>query len=69
MITRARAQASGLVAELNRLGVQCIEIPTIKIAPPEDKKPLEAAIDNLDQYDWLVLTSVNGVKFFFDTLF
>nr|WP_320191042.1 uroporphyrinogen-III C-methyltransferase [uncultured Desulfobacter sp.] len=69
VITRARAQASGLVAELNRLGAQCIEIPTIKIAPPEDKKPLETAIDNLDQYDWLVLTSVNGVKFFFDTLF
>jgi len=69
VITRARAQASGLVAELNRLGAQCIEIPTIKITPPEDKKPLEAAIDNLGQYDWLVLTSVNGVKFFFDTLF
>ena len=30
---------------------------------------MEAAIDQLDRYDWLVLTSVNGVKFFFDTLF
>ena len=69
VITRARAQASGLVAELNRLGAQCIEVPTIKIAPPEDIKPLETAIDNLGQYDWLVLTSVNGVKYFFDTLF
>ncbi|NWH03956.1 uroporphyrinogen-III C-methyltransferase [Desulfobacter latus] len=69
VITRARAQASGLVAELTRLGAQCIEIPTIKIAPPEDKNPLEAAIDHLNRYDWLVLTSVNGVKFFFDTLF
>lgn len=69
VITRARAQASGLVASLGRLGAQCIEIPTIKIAPPEDKSPLEKAIDRLDQYDWLVLTSVNGVKFFFDALF
>jgi len=69
VITRARAQASSLVAELTRLGAQCIEIPTIKITPPEDKTPLEAAIDHLDRYDWLVLTSVNGVKFFFDTLF
>ena len=69
VITRARAQASGLVAELNRLGAQCIEVPTIKIAPPEDIKPLETAIDDLGQYDWLVLTSVNGVKYFFDTLF
>jgi uroporphyrinogen III methyltransferase/synthase len=69
VITRARAQASGLVAELNRLGAQCIEIPTIRIAPPSDIAPLEAAIDNLDKYEWLVLTSVNGVKYFFDTLF
>ena len=69
VITRARAQASGLVAELTRLGAQCIEIPTIRIAPPRDIAPLETAIDNLDQYDWLVLTSVNGVKYFFETLF
>lgn len=69
VITRARAQASGLVAELNRLGAQCIEIPTIRITPPRDIAPLEQAIDRLDQYDWLVFTSVNGVKFFFDTLF
>jgi len=69
VITRARAQASGLVSELNRLGAQCIEIPTIKIAPPKDRAPLEAAIDNLSTYQWLVLTSVNGVKYFFDTLF
>ncbi|HCY86830.1 MAG TPA: HemD protein, partial [Desulfobacteraceae bacterium] len=69
VITRARAQASGLVAELTRLGAQCIEIPTIRIAPPKDIAPLAQAIDNLDKYEWLVLTSVNGVKFFFDTLF
>jgi len=69
VITRARAQASGLVAKLNHLGAQCIEIPTIEIAPPGDKTPLETAVDQLDQYDWLVLTSVNGVKYFFDTLF
>ncbi len=69
VITRARAQASGLVAELNRLGAQCIEIPTIRIAPPKDITPMETAIDNLSKYQWLVFTSVNGVKFFFDTLF
>lgn len=69
VITRARAQASSLVTQLTRLGAHCIEIPTIKIAPPEDLSPLKKAIENIDQYDWLVLTSVNGVKFFFDTLF
>jgi uroporphyrinogen III methyltransferase/synthase len=69
VITRARAQASGLVSQLTKLGAQCLEIPTIKIIPPEDTAPLKKAIDHLNHYDWLVLTSVNGVKFFFDTLF
>ena len=41
VITRARAQASSLVSKLSRLGAQCIEIPTIKIAPPEDISPLK----------------------------
>ena len=69
VITRARAQASSLVSKLSRLGAQCIEIPTIKIAPPEDIYPLKKSIENIYIYDWLVFTSVNGVKFFFDTLF
>jgi len=69
IITRARAQASGLVSMLTRLGAQCIEIPTIQIVPPRDLNPLKESIKNINNYDWLVFTSVNGVKFFFDTLF
>ncbi|MBU0970313.1 MAG: uroporphyrinogen-III C-methyltransferase [Proteobacteria bacterium] len=69
VITRARAQASGLVSQLTKLGAHCLEIPTIQIIPAEDIAPLKAAIGRLTDYDWLVFTSVNGVKFFFDTLF
>ncbi len=69
VVTRARAQASSLVSRLTQLGAHCIEIPTIKIAPPKDLAPLKQAIENILDYEWLVLTSVNGVKFFFDTLF
>ena len=69
VITRARAQASGLMADLTRLGAQCIEIPTIRIEPPADNTPVISAIHRIKEYDWLVFTSVNGVKFFFDTLF
>lgn len=69
VITRARAQASSLVSSLTKLGAHCIEIPTIKIAPPENIAVLKKAITAIDQYDWLVFTSVNGVRFFFDTLF
>ncbi|MCK5163579.1 MAG: uroporphyrinogen-III C-methyltransferase [Desulfobacula sp.] len=69
VITRARAQASDLVSMLTRLGAQCIEIPTIQIVPPKDLNPLKQCIKNINNYDWLIFTSVNGVKFFFDTLF
>lgn len=69
VITRARAQASNLVSRLSELGAHCIEIPTIKIVPPDDLSILQQAITGVEQYDWLVFTSVNGVKYFFDTLF
>ena len=69
VITRARAQASGLKAQLTLLGAHCIEIPTIRIQPPLDNTRVKDAITRIRDYDWLVFTSVNGVKYFFDTLF
>lgn len=68
VVTRARSQASDLVERLSGLGADCIEVPTIKIVPAEDNGPLESAIDRISTYDWLVFTSVNGVRFFFETL-
>lgn len=69
VVTRARAQASDLVCRLVDLGAACIECPTIKTVPPDDWAPLDRAIQRLEDYDWLVFTSVNGVSFFFDRLF
>lgn len=69
MVTRARAQASDLVAALSELGAECMEYPTIKISPPNDYEKLDKAIQNLPAYDWLIFTSVNGVAFFFERLF
>lgn len=69
IVTRAREQASDLVKSLTDLGAECIECPTIMVTEPEDKKPLDDAISNLDSYEWLIFTSVNGVKYFFDKLF
>jgi uroporphyrinogen III methyltransferase / synthase len=68
-VTRSREQASDLVQRLTDLGAECLECPTIRIAPPEDEAPLMAALDRLSDYDWLVFTSVNGVKRFFGKLF
>ena len=69
VVTRARQQASDLVRRLADLGAECLEFPTIKVVPAEDTGPLEDAIQHLASYDWIVFTSVNGVKFFFDHLY
>ena len=69
VITRAREQASDLTRLLSDLGAECMECPTIKVQPPDDIKPIDMAIKNLSSYDWLIFTSVNGVKFFFERLF
>lgn len=69
VVTRAREQASDLVAMLSGLGAECLEFPTIKVEPPEDFSPLDKAIENIETYDWLIFTSVNGVIFFFERLF
>ena len=69
VVTRAREQASDLVKRLTDMGADCLECPTIRVIPPEDWQPLDAAVENLSAYDWIVFTSVNGVKFFFKRLF
>lgn len=69
VVTRARQQASELVTRLSELGADYLEVPTIEIVPPEDWQPLDQALRQLDTYDWIVFTSVNGVAFFFERLF
>jgi uroporphyrinogen III methyltransferase/synthase len=69
VVTRARAQASDLIRHLSELGAECLEYPTITIEPPADWAPLDQALDHIAEYDWLIFTSVNGVKFFFERLF
>jgi len=69
VVTRAREQASSLVDRLTELGAQCLEYPTIEVVGPDNWQPLDMAIENLKTYDWLVFTSVNGVKYFFERLF
>jgi len=68
VVTRAREQASDFLACLSELGAECVEFPTIEVIPPSSWKELDRAIGNLESYQWLVFTSVNGVKYFFDRL-
>jgi uroporphyrinogen-III synthase len=62
LVGRARHQASALSSELRRKGAEVIEIPFIEIRKPKSFKPFDAALKNLASYDWLILTSVNGVE-------
>lgn len=69
LVTRAREQASDLIQQLTDHGAECIQYPTIRVAPPADWTPVDRAIEALGRYDWIVFTSVNGVDFFFRRLF
>src|SRR3984885_14276628 len=68
VVTRARRQAETLSAKLRALGAEVIELPTIEIHPALDYEPLDRALANLGSYDWLIFTSVNGVRFFLERL-
>jgi uroporphyrinogen III methyltransferase/synthase len=68
VVTRAKDQADSLSAPLRQLGADVVELPTIEIQPASDYTALDAAIARLPEYDWLIFTSVNGVRFFLDRL-
>ena len=62
LVGRAKHQAGALSAELRKRGAEVLEIPFIEIRKPKSFQPLDAALKSLDTYDWLILTSVNGVE-------
>ena len=62
LVGRALHQASALSAGLKKLGAEVIEIPFIEIRKPRSYEPLDSALKRIAEYDWLILTSVNGVE-------
>jgi uroporphyrinogen-III synthase len=62
LVGRARHQAGNLSAGLRSLGAAVIEIPFIEIRKPQSYRPLDDALKNIETYDWLILTSANGVE-------
>ena len=68
VVTRAQDQAGQFSERLRSLGADALELPTISIEPPRDPSRLDAAIERLASYDWLIFTSANGVRFFVDRL-
>ncbi len=68
VVTRAREQASDLSRLIREMGGCVYEFPTIAVGPVADDEPIEKAVLGLAAYDWLVFTSVNGVRYFWDKL-
>ena len=62
VVSRAREQAAALSLPLRELGAEVLEIPFIEIRLPASFQRLDEALLHIQDYDWLILTSVNGVK-------
>jgi len=68
IVTRARAQASGLATALRGLGADVVELPAIRIEPRLDAAEVRAAAEEIGQYALVCLTSPNGVRLLFEAL-
>ncbi len=68
IVTRARAQASGLAADLRDLGAEVIELPSIRIEPLIESEEVRRAVASIRDYSLVCLTSPNGVRLLFEAL-
>lgn len=69
VVTRTRKQAGALGARLRALGADIDELPTIRIAPPDDLVAFGQLVQDCHKYAWILFTSPNGVDAFFDIFF
>ncbi|MEO1376057.1 MAG: uroporphyrinogen-III synthase [Cyanobacteria bacterium J06635_10] len=68
LVTRSLAQSSQFAQMITAAGGNAIEMPALEIAPPSNWEDLDRAIANLSEFDWLILTSSNGISYFFERL-
>ena len=68
LITRPQAQAAPFVRLLEEQGGKAVCVPTIEIVPPKSWAPFDFAMRDLEDFDIVILTSVNGVAAFFERL-
>ncbi|WP_404790214.1 uroporphyrinogen-III C-methyltransferase [Altericista sp. CCNU0014] len=68
LVTRSASQAPAFRQSLEAQGATVLEMAALEIVPPSSWEPLDRAIAQLDTFDWLFLTSANGVQYFFERL-
>jgi uroporphyrinogen III methyltransferase / synthase len=64
VLTRAPEQSRELAARLTRMGATVVLLPAVRFADPADTAPLDRAIRSVSEFDWLLFTSANAVRFF-----
>lgn len=69
LMTRPEESGGELTRLLEERGADVIVHPVIEIGPPEDAEPLNAALERLGDYQWVLFSSANGVRGFFDALY
>ena len=68
LITRSVGQSSQFTKMIVAAGANAIEMPALEICPPSSWEDLDNAIANISEFDWLILTSSNGINYFFERL-
>ena len=68
VVTRARAQASGLAAALRGLGAEVVDLPAIRIESRVASDEVRGAVASIGEYALICLTSPNGVQLLFEAL-
>jgi len=66
LVTRAAHQVESFCKKLNQLGADTFSLPMTEIQPPSDWSDVDAALEQLEKFDWLVFSSVNAVNYFFN---
>jgi len=67
LVTRELDRAKDTARAIEMLGGKPVVFPVIRTAAPTDAGPIDRAIESLGRYDWVVVSSVNGVRALFDT--
>jgi uroporphyrinogen III methyltransferase / synthase len=68
MVTRPGGEEDALTRLLRELGAEVLHQPVIRISDPPDWQPVDNVLDRLDQFDWIVFSSANGVQYFIERL-
>ncbi|MEJ2545916.1 MAG: uroporphyrinogen-III synthase [Calditrichaceae bacterium] len=66
VITREKEKAADLVTSLEAYGADCLVFPTIKISTPDNWLECDKALLEINNYDWIIFSSANGVRYFWN---